>query len=285
MAPFASGAAKSGHKKVTHRVHAARALHCGNAVSEAVSGRSMAIEKAVILSAGKGSRLLPLTAERPKCLIDLSGKSLLEWQLDALQGAGIGDIVVVTGFREDLVDAVAAARAGVRTAFNPFYHVADNLGSVWMAREELAGDTLLLNGDTLVSPRLLERVLAADTGPIAITVDEKESYDSDDMKVLRDGDRLLRIDKALEPGSYNSESIGLLAFRGEGARTFVDQVDRMMRGPDGTRRWYLRAIDALARDGADVRTVSIRGEEWQEVDFPEDLEAAKALTARWASRS
>lgn len=240
------------------------------------------MEKAILLSAGKGSRLLPLTADRPKCLIELSGRSLLEWQLDALQGAGISDILVVTGFRDDLVDAVAVPRRGVRTLFNPFYHVADNLGSVWMARSEFDRDTLLLNGDTLVSPSLLARVLAAETGPIAVTVDEKESYDADDMKVLRDGDRLLRVGKALADGAYNAESIGLIAFRGEGGRQFAGQVDRMMRQPDGTRRWYLRAIDALASAGADVRTVSIRGEEWQEVDFPEDLEKAKALTARWA---
>jgi choline kinase len=169
--------------------------------------------------------------------------------------------------------------------FNPFYHVADNLGSVWMARAELDADTLLLNGDTLVSPALLAIVLGAETGPIAVTVDEKDSYDSDDMKVLRDGDRLRRIGKALEPGHYNAESIGLLAFRGDGPRRFAAQVETMMHQPDGTRRWYLRAIDALAQAGADVRTVSIRGEEWQEVDFPEDVEAAKALTARWARRA
>ena len=244
----------------------------------------MTIGKAIILSAGKGSRLLPLTAERPKCLIDLSGRSLLEWQLDTLQEAGIGDIVVVTGFAEELVEEVAERRSGVRTLFNPFYHVADNLGSVWMARAELDGDTLLLNGDTLVSPRLLRRVLEAETGPIAVTVDEKEAYDADDMKVLRDGDRLLRIGKALDPGQYNAESIGLLAFRGEGPSRFAGQVERMMRQPDGTRRWYLRAIDELAKAGADVRAVSIKGEEWQEVDFPEDVEAAKALTARWVDR-
>ena len=245
----------------------------------------MPIEKAIILSAGKGSRLLPLTAERPKCLIELSGKSLLEWQLDALRQAGVGEVVVVTGFRDDLVDEVAARREGVRTLFNPFYHVADNLGSVWMARAEFGGETLLLNGDTLVSPALLATVLAAGTGAIVVTNDEKDSYDADDMKVLRDGDRLLRIGKALEAGQYNAESIGLLAFRGDGPRLFADRVERMMRQPDGTRRWYLRAIDALAQSGADVRTVSITGEEWQEVDFPEDVEAAKALTARWASRS
>src|SRR4051812_44026998 len=216
----------------------------------------MPIDKAVILSAGKGSRLLPLTAERPKCLIDLSGKSLLDWQLDVLQACGTADIVVVPGFRDHPVDEPAARRQSVRTLFNPFYHVADNLGSVWMARAELDRDTLLLNGDTLVSPALLARVLAAETGPIAVTVDEKEAYDADDMKVLRDGDRLLRIGKALEPGAYNAESIGRLAFRAEGPRLFAEQVEKMMRQPDGTRRWYLRAIDALARAGEDVRTVS-----------------------------
>lgn len=243
----------------------------------------MTIEKAIILSAGKGSRLLPLTADRPKCLIALSGRSLLEWQLDALAASGISEVVVVTGFREDMVEAVVAMRPGVRTAFNPFYHVADNLGSVWMVRGELDRDTLLLNGDTLVSTRLLARVLGAETGPIAVTIDEKDAYDADDMKVLREGERLLRIGKALEPGQYNAESIGLLAFRGEGAAAFAKQVDTMMRWPDGTRRWYLRAIDQLAQDGADVRTVAITGEEWQEVDFPEDVVKAEALTARWAN--
>ncbi len=102
------------------------------------------------------------------------------------------------------------------------------------------------------------------------------------MKVLRDGDRLVRIGKALERGCYNAESIGLLAFRGQGPRLFVEKVDRMMRQTDATGRFYLSAIDALAGH-ADVQVVSIKGEEWQEVDFPQDVENAKALTARWAT--
>jgi choline kinase len=242
----------------------------------------MPIDKAIILSAGKGSRLLPLTADRPKCLIDFNGKSLLEWQLDALAEAGVKEVVIVTGFRDDLVEAVAARRPGVRTLFNPFYHVADNLGSVWMARGEFDRDVILMNGDTLVSTTLLARVQAADGAAITVTVDEKEDYDADDMKVLREGTRLLRIGKALEPGEYNAESIGVLAFRGDGPGLFIDQVERMMRTTDGTRRWYLRAIDLIAGD-TEVQTVSIKGEDWQEVDFPEDLDKARVLTARWAA--
>jgi choline kinase len=242
----------------------------------------MPIEKAILLSAGKGSRLHPLTNDRPKCLIEFSGKSLLEWQLDTLAAAGIRDVTIVTGFREDLIQEVARARDGVRTLFNPFYHVADNLGSVWLARAEFDRDTLLLNGDTLISNTLLRRVLDAPDAPITVTVDEKDDYDADDMKVLRDGTRLRRIGKALEAGQYNAESIGLLAFRGEGGRLFIDQVERMMRTSEGTRRWFLRAIDAIAAT-VDVQTLSIKGEEWQEVDFPEDLEKARAVTARWAA--
>lgn len=241
----------------------------------------MPITKAIILSAGKGSRLLPLTESRPKCLIDLAGRSLLEWQLDALAANGVDEAVVVTGFRDELVDQVAAGRPGVRTLFNPFYHVADNLGSVWLARGEFDRDVLLINGDTLVSPALIAKLVAGAQRAITVTVDEKDDYDADDMKVLRDGERLLRIGKALEPGQYNAESIGLLAFLGDGGRRFTAQVDRMMHTAEGTRRWYLRAIDALAAE-IEIGTVSIKGEEWQEVDFPEDVEKAQALTAAWA---
>lgn len=242
----------------------------------------MPIEKAIILSAGKGSRLHPLTDDKPKCLIEFSGKSLLEWQLDALAASGIRDVVIVTGFREDLVEAVAARRDGVRTLFNPFYHVADNLGSVWMARGEFDRDTLLMNGDTLVSTTLLAKVQAAEGGAITVTVDEKDDYDADDMKVLREGTRLKRIGKALVPGQYNAESIGVLAFRNGGGALFIDEVERMMRTSEGTRRWYLRAIDSLAAVHP-VETVSIKGEQWQEVDFPEDLAKAEAVTAAWAA--
>lgn len=246
---------------------------------------SAGIERAVILSAGKGSRLLPLTAERPKCLLDLAGKTLLEWQLDALFESGISEMVVVTGFRPDLVESVLAERdpacGTVRTVFNPFYHVADNLGSAWMARQAMDRDFLLLNGDTLVAPALVGKLIAAEEAPICIAVDRKAQYDADDMKVLRDGRRIVRIDKQLEPGGFDAESIGLLRFMGEGRTAFVEAADRLLRTADGTSHFYLRVIDRLADTGI-VSAESIEGLEWAEVDYPADLEAARELTARWS---
>jgi choline kinase len=104
------------------------------------------------------------------------------------------------------------------------------------------------------------------------------------MKVERDGDRLVHIGKTLTADQTDAESIGMLAFQGEGPKLFSDQIDAMMRTAAGTKNWYLKAIDALAPTGK-VGTVSIKGLEWQEVDFPPDLEAAAAMTERWASVS
>ena len=243
------------------------------------------IEHAILLSAGQGSRMLPLTAERPKCLIDFSGRSLIAWQVEMLARGGVKRIDVVTGFMTDLVDAELAAirdpRVTITTKFNPFYHVADNLGSCWIARDAMEGDFLILNGDTLLSEEIVAKVQAGSNWPIAVTVDVKPAYDSDDMKVTRDPDgRLNRIGKTLTAAESNAESIGFLAFRNEGAALFRNAVRAAMRTPEGVQHWYLKVIDSLASTGK-VGTVSIEGLGWAEVDFLNDIETATLLTEEW----
>lgn len=243
------------------------------------------IEHAILLSAGQGSRMLPLTAERPKCLIDFSGRSLLAWQIEMLARGGVKRIDVVTGFMTDRVDAELASindpRVTITTKFNPFYKVADNLGSCWIARDAMDGDFLILNGDTLISEEIVAKAQAGSDWPIAVTVDIKPAYDSDDMKVNRTPDgRLNRIGKTLTAAESNAESIGFLAFRGEGAALFREAVRAAMRTPEGVQHWYLKVIDSLAPTGK-VGTVSIEGLGWGEVDFLTDIEAATKLTDGW----
>jgi len=244
--------------------------------------------KAIILAAGQGSRLGHMTDDRPKCLIEFNGRSLLDRQLDTLDTNGVSEAVVVTGFHDELVNAAIDRRrsAGqgpiVRTVFNPFYKVADNLGSLFLVRDELNGDCLVWNGDTLVSRSLMAKVVGnSRRDGICVTIDRKDSYDEDDMKVVRDIDsgRLRAIGKRLAKG-VNAESIGLLAFRTGGAERFRDAIEAAMRKPEGTTIWYLRVINHIAQS-ADVWTFDINGEEWGEVDFPPDVEAAQQLTARW----
>jgi choline kinase len=244
------------------------------------------MKKAIILSAGQGSRLGHMTDDRPKCLIEFNGRTLLDRQLDALAANGVEEAVVVTSFRDDQIEAALKRRGEVgpqvRTIYNPFYKVADNLGSLFVARDEIEGDVLVWNGDTLVSEALMGRVVGnCDQDGICITIDRKDGYDEDDMKVVvDDAGRLHAIGKRLDLADVNAESIGLLAFRGAGAQTFRHAIERAIRTAEGTTIWYLRVIHQIAQE-APVWTLDISGEEWGEVDFPEDVASAEALTARW----
>lgn len=237
---------------------------------------------AVILSAGQGKRLSPLTDSRPKCLVQIGGRPILEWQIRALADAGVEDIAVVTGYGADAVEAMLKTTsfpAAVRTIYNPFFTVADNIGSCWAAKDLIGRDSLLLNGDTLFEPAIARRVLAKALAPITVTVDRKDSYDADDMKVRRDGDRLVAIGKTLSD-PVDGESIGMIRFRGDGGARFVRAMDRALRDEATLRRWYLSIIDGLAQEGG-VGVVSIEGLAWSEVDFLRDLPIAERKVARF----
>ena len=236
--------------------------------------------KAIVLSAGQGRRLLPLTQELPKCLLPVDGETLvLTRQLETLARCGIQRAVVVVGFGAEYVERHLASHPvpglAVETLFNPFFETSDNLATCWLSRAAMQQDFLLLNGDTLFEPAVLDRLLQRAPAPITVTVDHKPLYDDDDMKVsLDDRGRLLAIGKSLPIESVGAESIGLLAFRESGPKLFVDALDAAVREDGALRRWYLSVIDDLARQVA-VETCPIRGLWWQEIDSPEDLERTR----------
>lgn len=238
--------------------------------------------KALILSAGQGSRLLPLTAERPKCLLPVGPKTLLEWQIDILSRGGVDEIVVVVGFRAAQVADLLAGRVrpglAIRTVFNPFFSVADTIASCWLARHEMNGDFLIANGDTLFETAVLRRLVEEATAPITVTIDRKSAYDADDMKVRLDGSRLVEIGKMLPAAAADAEAIGLLALRGDGPRLFTEALDRAMRTPEGLKSFYFKVIGQLA-ESQRVETVSIEGLAWGEVDYPADLRRVERLVA------
>jgi L-glutamine-phosphate cytidylyltransferase len=233
--------------------------------------------KAIILSAGQGKRLLPLTAERPKCAVPIHGRSMIEWQIDEIAKCGVEDICVVLGYGADKVEKLLDERYGpgyVRTLFNPFHTVSDNLGTCWVVRAEMTENFVLLNGDTLFRAPVLERLLGSEPHPVTVTIDRKAYYDRDDMKVILDGERLVRIGKDLPLDQVRAESIGMLLFRGEGPGLFRRGVEEALRSTTGLKRWYLSVIDELAQRMV-VRTCCIEGLAWGEVDCPDDLNRAE----------
>ena len=242
--------------------------------------------KAIILSAGQGRRLMPLTEVTPKCCLRPGGVSILEWQITQLAVSGIDEVVVVTGFGHDAVEEVIGGIEGIkiRTLYNPFFHLSDNLGTCWVARGEMDSPFVLINGDTLFEAAVLQHMLT-DAGryPVTLATDQKISYDSDDMKIWSERDRLCRVGKDLDLSHVNGESIGMMLFSRPGAEIFTRKVEDLMRQGDGLKRWYLSAIDELAQTGI-VGVSSIHGLSWCEVDDPVDLAHAEQVVKTWPVR-
>ena len=237
--------------------------------------------KAVILSAGQGKRLLPLTADRPKCILPVQGRTMLEWQVDELAGCGIDQVTVVLGYGADKVEGILRRRYGsnrVKTIYNAAYAVSDNLVSCWAANDEMSSDFVLLNGDTLFEAAVLKRLLDTESHPVTVVVSHKSRYDDDDMKVGLDGQRLVKIGKDLLPDQVDGESIGMILFRDRGPGLFRDALEKALRDPSSQTKWYLSVIDELAQK-MPVWTCSVTGLQWCEVDYPADLKLAEDVVS------
>lgn len=234
--------------------------------------------RAIILSAGQGRRLLPLTESTPKCLLPVSDKPVLAWQIDALLSVGIDEITIVAGFQVSLIETLLqqhyANHSQIKILFNPFFEVADNLASCWIARTTMTGDFLLLNGDTVIEPALLKQVLNSASAPITLSVDYKNAYDADDMKVQLDTNGWVKqVSKIVPPHQVDAESIGLIYFREQGAQIFSQAIESALRHPAELKSWYLSIIDSLAKQHL-VNSCSVKGYRWCEIDFIEDLARA-----------
>ena len=237
--------------------------------------------KAIILSAGQGTRLLPMTATIPKCLLEIQGKTIIEWQIDELHKCGVDQITVVTGYGADKVEDLLQRRYGpqrVQTHYSPDYATTDNLVSCWKVREQMTDDFILLNGDTLFEAAVVKSLLKSPASPVTVTVNHKDIYDADDMKVSMEGSRLTKVGKDIPSGNIHGESIGMILFRDTGPAIFKSRLENAMADSKSIRRWYLSVIDEIAQE-ITVLTCSIKGLAWCEVDYPADLKQAVRVVA------
>lgn len=239
--------------------------------------------KAIILAAGQGRRLMPLTANLAKCCLPLHGTTILEWQLSQIAQCDVDEVIVITGFAHERVDEIAAKSSNikVRTLHNPMYAHTDNLGTCWEGRTEMTEPFILMNGDTLFEAAILQRLLACESKfPITLATDSKPTFDLDDMKIITDGERLLKVSKKLDISLVSGESIGLMVFNQQGADAFRQQLGLMMEQENALKLWYLSAIDQLASQNL-AGICSIKGLSWCEVDDAGDFAAAADVVAAW----
>jgi L-glutamine-phosphate cytidylyltransferase len=229
------------------------------------------IRRAIILSAGQGSRLLPLTASRPKCLIAVGGKAILDHQLDALFAAGIEEAVIVTGYLNDQIAVHVKPRGhAVRTIINPNWASVSSIGSLWVARDFLSDGFIVMNGDTVYEPAILQRAIADAYDGVNLLVETlTDGADHDDMRVSVVDGAITAVAKTLPDADATHRSLGvILVQHDDGA--YAAMLDTIYAEPDGSGAFHHSIIDRLAKVQA-VHPVDVHAAHWQEIDRPEDM--------------
>lgn len=229
---------------------------------------------AVLLAAGCAKRLKHLTADRPKCLLEVGGRTLIEHQIGALRENGVDDVVVVTGYLASQLEA--ACGPGVRYVHNPVYATTNSIYSLHLALPAAAGPIVLANADVLFHPDLLRGLLAA-AHPDALLYEPALALGDEEMKVRIEDGRVLAFGKNLPAGRYHGENLGVLKFSAAGTARLAAEVDKLVQAGE-VNAWAPRAFDAMCGDHP-IRAVPTQGLPWIEIDFPEDLDRAR--TAVW----
>ncbi|MFC7006774.1 phosphocholine cytidylyltransferase family protein [Halalkalicoccus salilacus] len=234
--------------------------------------RSHSDVHAVVLAAGIGRRLQPLTDETPKTLLDVNGRPILGHILDALADAGYERVTVVTGFEADQVRAFCESYDDLAFEFihSDSFRETNNSYSLWLARERLREGFTLVNSDTLFPIGCLDRLREHDGS--ALVVDASKELDEEEMMVRIEDGRVVAIGKDLERG--DGEYIGLCKFESEDAPALVRHLDELVE-QGRTDEWYEAAFDRLVPDQR-VGIVEVRND-WIEIDDREDLRASKRL--------
>ena len=140
-----------------------------------------------------------------------------------------------------------------------------------MARHEMSEPFITINGDDMFEPSVIRNLLAS-TADITMVTDVKAQYDEDDMKIITEGEQVLRVGKQIPLSKTNGESVGIIQFKGAGCRTYVEKLDAMVRHPENLNLFYLRAIQELIDDGIPVHFSRCEESAWGEIDFHPDLE-------------
>jgi choline kinase len=240
----------------------------------------VSVTKAIILAAGVGSRLRPLTDDRPKCLLEVGGQTLLDRQVATLARLGVTDIIAVVGYYGDLIRRHLGDRG--RYVDNERYEHTNSLYSLWLARDELVSGALILNSDVLAGPALFARLLES-PAPDAILVERGEGFEPEDMKVTLNGAQVLDFGKTLPPERAHGHNVGVAKFGREGAARLARCLDRLVSSGH-ENDWVPSAFREFASHWP-LTAVATDGLPWIEIDYAADLTRARleiepAITGR-----
>jgi choline kinase len=233
----------------------------------------MTAMRGVILAAGKGSRLNGTTADTPKCLLEIAGRSLIERQIRHLRAAGIDEIAVVVGCQADRVRR--ACGPGICFVENTRFAQTNSLYSLWLARTFLSTGFVVLNCDVLFHRQLLTDLLTArhEDALLVAPAGPDTSYSDEEMKVMVRRGCVVRISKGLAGQETDGENVGIGKFGAAGATVLAACMDELI-AEGRLRDWAPMAFQAFA-ERRPLYAVPTRGFAWIEIDFPEDYRRAQ----------
>jgi L-glutamine-phosphate cytidylyltransferase len=251
--------------------------------------------KAILLAAGRGSRLAPLTDDRPKCMVEVGGAPLLSWQMEALRASGVDEIVVVRGYCRSHIQG-----RGLRLIDNEDWNQTNMVQSLYCALDELRGDVLIAYTDLLYQTSVVDAAKAC-AAPIGVVVDhdwyklwrqrmEDPLVDAETMR-LGAGGEILEVGRpAASLEQIEAQYIGMIRLSAAGCETLrralieAKQADDRGEAVFASTRSFGEAymtdlLMGLIQDDVTVQSIPIRGG-WTEVDSIEDLQLADRIAAR-----
>jgi choline kinase len=231
--------------------------------------------KAIILAAGVGKRLWPVTQHRPKCLIEIGGRTLLAHYLQELAAGGIKQAVIVVGHKQDMIKAAVGAGlhgVDVRYLASDQYR-RGSITSLWLARQELDDDVVVMDADVLFHRQILRRLIES-SSPTALLLDETVKQQTEECMAIVRGGRIVALTKRM-PDRYDfaGEGVGFLKVRRADCPSLIVSLKAHIdRG-----EWDMEYEDALREFFETVRVgfEKIGGLPWTEIDFPEDVMRAE----------
>ena len=236
--------------------------------------------KAVILAAGIASRLRPLTNDRPKCLLEIGGKCLLQRSFDGLIQNGITEFVVVTGYLHEQIEAFLNNRyqgVAITYIYNEQYASTNNIYSLWLARPEVEGkEMLLLDSDILFDPQIVARLLASEHQDILAL--NNHPLGEEEMKIVPDGEgKVKEISKTCAISDATGESIGIERMSASYTTALYKEL-KVMMGQEGlVNIFYERAFERLIPQGRTFWIEDTTDLFSTELDTVEDFNSAKEL--------
>lgn len=226
--------------------------------------------QAIIMAAGKGSRLGKLTQDMPKSFLEIQGVKLIEYNIALLHSYNIRDIVIVTGFQCEKIEKLVQDIKGICCVYNPFYDMVNVLGSFYVAQEYLREDTdtIYLHADTLFAPEILEQLI--DTNADMVLPVEFKRCDEEAMKVCTEAGRITRISKQISCDRAEGEFIGVMRL-GHKILPDLKRASKEVLKNKEFNSYFEEAIQKLIEWGNyTIKAMPIENLFWGEIDSLED---------------